>query len=75
MTPIYFHEEDISSFSIITLEKVNAILLEAYKAIKTAIEKSFKDDSVDQLSKIDGNKSFIKENLEFKDENKRNKDN
>lgn len=48
--------------------------MKTYRVTETTIEKGFKDDIIDQLSEIDNNKFFFYENLEFKDENKSNKE-
>lgn len=70
-----FYREDILSSPIAILERVDVILLETYKTIETAVEKSFEVDLVNQSSKVDDNEAFLHENLKFKDENKSNKDN
>lgn len=59
MTFIYFYKKDISSFLIGILELVNAILLEIYKNNKTTVKKNFKNNHIDQLTKINDNKTFF----------------
>lgn len=59
MIPIYFYRDDIHNSLIRTSEITKTILLRASKAIKNTVEKCFKGGPVDQLSKVDYNKTFF----------------
>lgn len=59
MIPICFYREDIHNSLIATSEITKAILLRASKAIKNTVEKCFKGSPVDQLSKVDYNKTIF----------------